>query len=132
MTSEQLNEILFSNNGQDCPPDIYKINNRKTLRLIPHEDIEYFDWNKDKSLVHLTNNETEEIFQSTKEIKKELPGDYFAECARGYIVNLFNIKRIDKTNQEITLKSSKTIPLNRKLFQNLINNLIRFVYGIKS
>jgi len=131
LNSENLNEMMIADNGHNCPYGIFKVNTKKTLRLIPHEDIEYFYRSNGKTLVFLKNNETEEIFQSKKVIKKELSEDYFIDCAKGYIVNLYNIMKIDKTNQIITLQSGDIIPINRKKFQYVFREYIKTMCGIK-
>ena len=67
-------------------------------------------------LVFLANNETEKIKASTKKIKEELSEDYFVNNSRGYLVNLFNVKKIDRVNNEIIFKSGSRIPISRKIF----------------
>jgi len=64
-------------------------------------------------------------------IKKQLTEDYFINCARGYIVNLFNIKKINKTNNEILLKSGKKIPISKNKFQHVFKIYIKAMNGIK-
>lgn len=129
LSDEILDEIILSANGYGCPHGIYKINDRKTFRLIPHEDIEYFHCSKEESMVFLTNNETEKIFHSAKSIKEELSEDYFINSSKGYLVNLFNVKKIDRVNNEIIFKSGRKIPISRKNFQNTIRMLIKAIYG---
>lgn len=129
INNQTLEEILFSSNEYLCPHSIFEINNKKTFRLIPHEDIEYFHWSDGKTVVYLTNNETEEIPQTTKKIKEFLSEDYFAECTKGYLVNLFNLKKINKVNHEIILKSGAIIPISRKNFNNILLMIIKSVFG---
>lgn len=83
------------------------------------------------TMIFLKNNETEEIFQSKKTIKKELAQDYFVDCEKGYIVNIFNIKKIDKANQIITMQSGEQIPINRRKFQHVFRILIKSKCGIE-
>lgn len=131
LSSEGIDEMMLADNGHNCPHGIYEINSKKTFRLVPHEDIEYFYRSKGKTMVFMRNNETEEIFQTKKAIKKGLAEDYFVDCAKGYIVNIFNIKKIDKTNQVITLQSGNKIPISRKKFQHTFRILIKAKCGIK-
>ncbi|MBP1925637.1 DNA-binding LytR/AlgR family response regulator [Sedimentibacter acidaminivorans] len=131
LNSENLGEIIISENNYNCPHGFYKIDTNKTMRLVPYKDIEYFHWSEGKSILYLTNNETEDISNTVKRIKTELSEDYFVECARGYIVNLYNVKKIDKINQEITLKSENKIPINRKKFQHTFKMLIKDIYGME-
>jgi len=131
LSSESIDEMMLADNGHNCPHGIYEINSKKTFRLVPHEDIEYFYRSNGKTMVFMKNNETEEIFQTKKAIKKELAEDYFVDCAKGYIVNIFNIKKIDKINQIITLQSDNKIPISRKKFQYTFRMLIKAKCGIE-
>ncbi len=130
LNSKKLDEIIFSSDGYFCPYGIYQINNNKSFRLVLHEDIEYFHWNGKKTILHLVNNETEEIPETIKKIKESIMETYFVECTKGHIINLFNIKKIDKVNNEIILKSGATIPVSRKNFNHVILMLIKAVYGL--
>ena len=131
LSIESIDEMMLADNGQNCPHGIYEINSKKTFRLVPHEDIEYFYRSKGKTMIFMKNNETEEIFQTKKAIMKELAENYFVDCAKGYIVNIFNIKKIDKINQEITLQSGNKIPINRRKFQHTFRTLIKAKFGIE-
>jgi LytTr DNA-binding domain-containing protein len=130
LDKEKLDKIIFSSDKLNCPHGFYKINNKKTIRIVPYKDIDYFYSADKKRTLFLTNGEVEEIFQSNNMIKKQLTEDYFINCARGYIVNLFNIKKIFKDNNEILLKSGKRIPISRKKFQHVFRIYIRTMSGI--
>lgn len=131
LDNEKLEEIILSSNNLVCPNGVYIITNRKTTRLVPYVDIEYFCSANNKITLFLRNGETEEIFQSNKMIKKQLTEDYFVTCAKGYIVNLFSIKKINKVNEEILLKSGNIIPISRKKFQHVLKIYIKIMSGIK-
>lgn len=131
LNSENLDEMMLADNWHKCPHGIYEINSKKTFRLVLHEDIEYFYSSNGMTMIFLKNNETEEIFQSKKTIKKELAQDYFVDCEKGYIVNIFNIKKIDKANQIITMQSGEQIPINRRKFQHVFRILIKSKCGIE-
>jgi len=128
--NENLSELFFTNNECGCPHGIYSISTQNTLRFVYHEDIEYFHCSRAESMVFLTNNKTEQINQTTQKIKMELSEDYFVECARGYIVNLFNVRKIDKFNQLLILKSRSEIPLSKKNYHETINKFFKAIFGI--
>nr|WP_312579786.1 LytTR family transcriptional regulator DNA-binding domain-containing protein [Sedimentibacter sp.] len=130
LDNENLDEIFFSCDNLNCPHGFYKINNKKTFRLVPYENIDYFHSADKKRTLHLANGEVEEIFQSNKMVKSQLIEDYFVNCARGYIVNIFNIKKIYKDNNEILLNSGNRIPLGRKKFQHVLRTYVKVMSGI--
>ena len=124
---------LISNieNTYRCPYGIYIINNRKVFHKILHEDIEYIQRNKNKSVIYLRNGETEEIRKSINKIINELNETYFVKCCKGYAINIFNINKVNKSTNTIELKSGAEIPLTRKNFQQFLKAYIFSMEGLK-
>ena len=128
---DSIDKKLFNNieSTYCCPYGIYNINNRTVFRKILHEDIEYIQRLNDKSVIFLRNGETEEINKSINKIKTELNEKYFIKCCKGYIVNIFNIEKVNKNTNTIELKSGIKIPLTRKNFQEFLKSYIFSVEG---
>ncbi len=75
-------------------------------------------------------NETEIIYESTKSIKRKLPEEFFIDCIKGHIVNLYNIKKIDKLNYILTMKSGNKIQFCRANFKIITRMYFRIVFDI--
>lgn len=127
---DNIQDIIFNEDYHGCPMGIYKLNTSKTIRAIQHGDINFFRWNGDKTVVYLKDYETEEIKQSIKKIKEELPESYFAECVKGYIINLYNVKRIDKVTHEFVMYSGHRIPISPRKFNSMISLFIKVIFGL--
>lgn len=132
LTQDAISELLDSTeHTHRCPYGVYNASSRAVFRRIPHEDIEYIKREEGKSVIHLTNGETEEIRSSVKRIEDELHAKYFVKCCKGYIVNIFNIKKVQKSDRYIEMKSGAIIPLSQKNFQHFLKTYIFSMSGIK-
>lgn len=133
LTSNTLNNELFDNieNTYRCPYGVYIVNNRTILQKILHEEIEYIHRVNDKSLIHLINKETKETKKSIVAIKKEINEKYFVQCCKGYLVNIFNIKKANKDTHTIELISGAKIPLTKRSFQEFVKTYISSMHGFK-
>jgi len=118
-------------NTYRCPYGIYTISNRTILHRILHEEIEYIRRVNDKSVIYLRNGETEEIRKSINTIRKELNEKYFVKCCKGYLVNIFNIKKANKDTHTIELKSGVRIPLTKRHFKEFIRTYISSMNGFR-
>lgn len=130
ISTDNIEEIMFNEDYHGCPIGVYKLINNKTIRAIPYSDINFFRWNGDKTIIYLKDYETEELKQSIKKIKSELPEKYFAECIKGYIINLYNVKKIDKTKHEFIMHSGHKIPVSSRKYRSIVRLYIEVMFGI--
>lgn len=127
---DKIEKIIFNEDYHNCPRGIYKLITNKTIRAIPYGDISFFRWNGEKTIIHLKDYETEELKQSIKKIKEDLPENYFAECIKGYIINLYSVKKIDKTNHEFVMHSGHRIPISDRKYSAMVRLYIEVMFGI--
>nr|WP_312579824.1 LytTR family DNA-binding domain-containing protein [Sedimentibacter sp.] len=122
LTTDSIVQELFSNieHTCHCPYGIYTVTTRKALHSITHEDIEYIRRINGKSTIYLQNGETQEVGKSMNKIMEELNEKYFVNCCKGYIVNIFNIKKVNKDTCSIKLKSGAEIPIAKRKFQQFL------------
>ena len=130
LSMDKLEEIVFNEDYHGCPRGVYKLDTNKTVRAIPYGDINFFRWNGDRTIIYLKDYETEEIKNSIKKVKEELPEKYFAECIKGYIINLYNVKKIDKTNHEFVMYSGHKIPISSRKYNEMVRLYIEVIFGI--
>ncbi len=130
LSIDKIQEIIFNEDYHDCPTGVYKLINSKIIRAIPYSHINFLRWDGDKTIIYLKDDETEEIKQSIKKLKAELPENYFAECLQGYIINLYNIKEIDKTNHQLIMYSGHKIPISSRKYKSIVRLYIKVIFGI--
>ena len=73
-----------------------------------------------------TVNEMHKIKMPLYEMKNKLP-DEFIYCHRSYIVNIYNIKKITRT--EVTLDCGQILPLSRRLYSDVNKAMIKYLTG---
>ena len=132
LTPDSIEKKLFNNieNTYICPYGVYNVSTRAVCRKILHEDIEFIKRIKNKSVIYLRNGDTEETNKSVNKIKKELNERYFIICRKGYMVNIFNINKVNKDTHIIELKSGTKIPLTKRNFQVFLKEYIFSTQGI--
>jgi hypothetical protein len=130
LSDEGIDEIIFNDDYHGCPHGIYRLANHNTVRAIVHGDIEFCRWNKVKTVIFLKDGETEEVGKSIAKIKAELPEDYFSECVKGYIVNFYNVKKIDRVNHDFIMYSGHKIPISYKKFTGFVRKFIEVMFGM--
>lgn len=127
---DKIEDIIFNEDYHGCPMGVYKLMTNKTIRAMQHGDISFFRWDGDKTVIYLKDNETEEVKQSIKKTKEELPEKYFTECIKGYIINLYNVKKIDKVNHEFVMYSGHKIPISPRKYTLMVSLFIQVIFGI--
>lgn len=127
---DKIQEIIFNEDYHSCPRGVYKLNTNKTIRAVPYSDINLFRWDGDKTILYLNDNETEEIKQSLKKIKDQLQENFFAECIKGYIINLYNVKKVDKINHEFVMYSGHKIPISPRKCKSMVSLYIQVMFGL--
>ncbi|WMJ78089.1 MULTISPECIES: LytTR family DNA-binding domain-containing protein [unclassified Sedimentibacter] len=133
LNHETIDKVLFNNieNTHCCPYGIYNVNNKTVFRRVLHEDIEYIRRTKNQTIVYLKNGETEKTSGSINKIMNELNEKYFIKCCKGYIVNIFNVKKINKDTNTVELKSGTKLPLTKVNFRKFLKTYITSMAGFK-
>lgn len=127
---EKIEEIIFNEDYHSCPAGVYKLITNKIVRAVPYGDISFFRWNGDMTIVYLKDYETEEMRQSIKKVKSQLPERYFVESVKGYIINLYNVKKIDRANNQFIMYSGHKIPISPRKMKSLIRLYMDVMFGI--
>ncbi len=130
LNNERIEEIIYSDDTKRCPQGIYKLCSKKVIRAIDYEDIEYFKWENGRTAIYLKDNEIEITIESVKSIKRKLPEDFFVDCISGHIVNLYNIKKIDKSNNILTMKSGNKIPFYKENLKIIIRWYFKIIFDL--
>ena len=128
--TENIDQMIFNEEYYLCPLGIYKIITKNTIMAVALGDIEYCQWNGNKTIMFLKSNETEEIGKSIKILKSELPMDFFVVCNKGYIINFYNVKKIDRVNHEFVMYSGHKIPISYKKYTDIVGLYIKVMFGL--
>lgn len=91
-------------------------------------DIDYFE--SQYRLVHIVERSgtRETITSRLDDVENIVPKSFF-RCHQSFLVNMDNIKSIDKTNKTIYFYSGKSVPSSKKLFTGFLNAYKRYKNG---
>jgi len=114
-TSEQANQVmgdlisarLDRLDGEKC----FVIESREGNERIPYREIEYFEA-REKKLVAVTQG-GEYLFYDTINHLEEIVPDRFVRCHRSYIVRRDAVRRLQLSQNMLTLKSGEILPVSR-------------------
>lgn len=125
-----IGEIIYSMDDYSYYSGIFGLKTKKTIRVIMYKDIEFCQRVDRKTLIYLSSKEIEETSESLKSIKSKLPEDYFVDCLKGYIINLYNVKKIDRTNNVFVMNSGFTIHISKNKYLEVVRLYIKIMFGI--
>ena len=91
-------------------------------------EIDYFE--SQYRIVHIikTNGNTETVTARLDDVQGILPRN-FARCHQSFLVNMDNIKSIDKTNKEVHFHSGQSVPSSKKLFTSFLEEYKNYLNG---
>jgi two-component system response regulator AgrA len=93
----------------------FLVRNRGDLERIPYEHIDYFESSNRK--VYLHNNRDNRVYEFNAKIDDvassiAIPG--FVRCHQSLLVNLANVRRIDKLARQFIMFSGKTVDIAKR------------------
>lgn len=123
-TPEEIDDRLMKNPelARFYSSGEYTLTEQGRTRKIPYEDIDYIKSNNKKTIIYLTNGNTETISKNIDEVEAEINRKYFAKCCLGHVVNTRNIYKIhawDKNSKVLELKSGAEVVLSSVYFDKL-------------
>lgn len=100
---------------------------RGEQRLIPINEISYFEVIRHNVIFHLNNRETVSIRGSLAEIKEQLSRGWFVQTHKSYCVNMDYIDRA--TRCELTLTNGECVPVGRNRSESFQAQLQEYLKG---
>ncbi len=121
-TPEEIDEKLMRNRelASFYSSGEYAVTHRGLTHKIPYEEIDYLQSDNKKTIMHLTNGDTEIIQKGIGKVNAEINRKYFAKCCIGVIVNTRNIRKIhrsEKNSRIIELKSGAKVVMTEGYFK---------------
>jgi len=98
--------------------ETFKLNDSGKIRLLPLQEIMFFESGEDaRSVVVYTEKEQIEFRSSLKEIADSNQG--FHRCHQSFVVNIANIKEIDRKNRIIQMMDGQSCEISAKGLKEL-------------
>ena len=99
-------------------------------RFVEADEILYFQSSKRYSQVHFVDGNKRIVRYSLVHLKKNLPSGHFTHVSRQFIINIKYLKKISKSNKNITLQYCNTEIKLGKIFPVVLTELIK-KYSLK-
>jgi len=99
-------------------------------RFVEADEILYFQSSKRYSQVHFVDGNKRIVRYSLVHLKKNLPSGHFIHVSRQFIINIKYLKKISKSNKNITLQYCNTEIKLGKIFPVVLTELIK-KYSLK-
>ncbi len=97
-----------------------------------HEDIEYISRENGECVFHLKNGEKESVNKTLNKLSSELEMKYFVKCGNDYIVNIFNVVKLNKPENFIKLESGTILHIKEEHFTKLFKAYFYAIGGLTS
>lgn len=104
-------------NGMQIEEDYLLIENTYTTVKVPFQSVEYVMTDKPHRLQLVTEEQLIQFYGTLKEIEQLEPR--LVRCHKSYLVNKEQLKALDVKEQQLVLKSGKTIPVSRRLMKSM-------------
>lgn len=108
-------------NTAHIPTDDFIVENAKTTVRVPFATVEYIKTDEPHRLVLVTTDRLVHFYGTLKEI--ETLDERLLRCHQSFVVNTTQISSYDATKRMIVLKSSKHIPVSRRLSRKVRQEL---------
>ena len=108
----------------------FLIRNRDELERIPYEHIDFFESSNRK--VYLHNNHDKKIYEfnaKIDDVTAAIPITGFIRCHQSCLVNLANVRRIDKTARQFIMFSGKTVDISKRSMGEVATQFENFSQG---
>ncbi|MBM7698781.1 LytR/AlgR family response regulator transcription factor [Kurthia huakuii] len=112
LLKETLKHYQIRNNNI-IAEDFLIIENRFSHVKVPFETVEYIMTDEPHRLSLITTTQIIQFYGTLKEI--ELIDERLIRCHKSFLVNCRQIERIEKTTQQLMLKTGKTVPVSRRM-----------------
>ncbi len=126
-TSEQINQVMSAAvstrldqlDGDKC----FVIENREGSERIPYGKIEYFEA-REKKLVAVTQSGEYSFYDTINHLEEKIP-DRFVRCHRSYIVRRDAVRKLQLSQNALTLKSGEMLPVSRS-YKSMLKELLKW------
>lgn len=119
---ERLKMILqYAIKEQSCGNQYFNIRNKDRITRFPFKNIDYFKSTQRNVILYASESNYSQVFAGKlDEAYSALPHDNFIRCHQSFIVNLDNVKVLDKTNKQFIMFSGRTADISKRNYQDVV------------
>lgn len=111
-------EIFYSKKHLNSSTEFFIFKNKSLELKLPLKEILYFSTIYDHKIDVVTFNQLKEFYGSLKELEKINPK--FIRIHQSYLINLYNLKGIDKSSKKAVMANNDILPISRKFYKKIV------------
>lgn len=92
----------------------FSFKQKQKLERIPFQEIEFFESNQRNVSVHLKGDHVQSFIAKLSELETKVPSANFVRCHQSYLVNMENVRMLDKVNKLFEMESGKKVDISRR------------------
>lgn len=104
---------------------------KQRMESIPYKEIECFESNQRSITLHLRNNQAHTFTAKLSDIESKVPAACFVRCHQSYLVNMENIRMLDKTNKQLHMLSGRCVDISRRSLSEVVEQVHLFIENKK-
>lgn len=107
--------------------DFFTIKSKEILARIPYKNIDYFESHLKTVKIVLNDEFTEKIFISKlDDVHNLLPQNIFIRCHQSYIINLNNVRYLNREYKKFILNSGREVFISKRSYQKVFDLFVDF------
>lgn len=105
----------------------FSFKQKQKLERIPYWEIEYFESNQRNITVYLRNNKEYIFAAKLNDIESKVPNTSFVRCHQSYLVNMANVRLLDKVNKQFYMVSGRNVDISRRYISQVSETFGSFI-----
>lgn len=107
----------------------FSFKQKQRLERIPCSEIEYFESSQRNATVYLKSGKQYTFPAKLDDIQGRVPGTSFVRCHQSYIVNMENVRQLDKVNKQFQMVSGGSVDISRRNMSEVQEAFDSFING---
>lgn len=105
----------------------FSFKQKMKFESIPYCEIECFESNQRNVSIYLRNSKINTFAAKLNDIESKVPNTRFVRCHQSYLVNMENIRLLDKVNKQFHMVSGKKVDISRRNMSHVLERFSLFI-----
>lgn len=113
---------------QKSKNQFFYIKTKTQITKIPYSDITYFESNGRQAILHgMNSNNVYAFMAKLDDVLITLPKDIFCRCHQSMLVNLLNVKSLDKSMKQFKLNNGMEVDISKGHYKEVVDSFEKFM-----
>jgi len=113
---------------QKSKNQFFYIKTKTQITKIPYKEITYFESNGRQAILHgIDSNKAYAFMAKLDDVAVALPKDIFCRCHQSMLVNLLNVKVLDKSMKQFVLNNGMEVDISKGHYKDAVDTFEKFM-----